>query len=233
LIKMNHNGLETGAGVAVNGKASGRPDIHKTSLTNGDIVIPGLGSYPTPNGVSPTSPPTSTLLDLPPELRHVTEDHNLRHITEGYQPFGTLIGRVTQECFNGLSDVVNQLAEMQVPTSSHLTNGASSHPTTNGAENNTPTNHRKKKMLLEWAHSQRQKLIKLLVLSQWSRHVDDVSKMIDLIHWSNSEVHNYHDAADSLGRIKFETHNFKVRNPDMETALAVLSTGEVPWMPEV
>jgi mediator of RNA polymerase II transcription subunit 14 len=237
---MDTNGAN-GAGVALTGKlnaaaneAAGRPETKDFAqkgsdaviLTNGDH-LPGLGPYPTPNGVSPASPParlTSTLLDLPPELIHVTES---------FQSLGTLIERIAQECYNGLDKVLGQMADIDVPTGAPLTNGAGHHAIVNGVGNNSLSNQRKKKLMLEFASNHRTRFIKMLVLSQWSRNVDDVSKMIDLMFWTRSNFDAYLEAANSVGRLKFETHHFKVRNPDMETALAVLSTGDVPWMPDV
>jgi mediator of RNA polymerase II transcription subunit 14 len=241
---MDTNGAN-GAGVARNGKlnaaadeASARPETTITTttiaqkrsdppaLTNGDH-IPGLGPYPTPNGASPTSPPArqaSTLLDLPPELIHVTE---------GFQSLGTLVERVTQECYNRLDLLLDQMAKLEVPTNAALTNGASHHAAANGVGSNTKANQEKKKLMLEFAMLERARFIKMLVLSQWSRNADDVSKMIDLRVWSMENFTAYDDAANRVGHIKFEGQHFKVRNPDMKTALAVLSTGKVPWMPDV
>lgn len=237
---MDTNGAN-GARVAVNGKppssdASARPDNTPAShpqkrpdqplLTNGD-TIPGLGAYPTPNGVSPTSPPAhmpSAIIDLPPELRE---------ITTGFQSLGTLIERVSQDCYDQLGKKIEQLASIQVPPQGPLTNGAVHHAGINGIQdNNSRENREKRSLMLDFANRQREKFIKLLVLSQWSRNVGDIRKMINLLNWSNDQFNNYHEAADAVGRIKFNTHNFKLQNPDMETALLVLSTGTVP-MPEV
>ncbi|KAF2429666.1 MED14-domain-containing protein [Tothia fuscella] len=203
------------------------PRSDSSHLTNGDVVLPGL-SYPTPNGLSPAmSPPRipPSILELPPELLEVTFN---------FQSLGQLIERVTQDCYGGLVEKIEQLAKMEIPAQPpHLTNGAGNHLGVNGIkDDNSQQNRQKKLQMLEFATAQRHKFIKLLVLSQWSRNVDDVKKMINLIKWSKDQFDSYHDAADGIARIKFETYNFKVQNPDMETALSVLSQGKVPWMPK-
>lgn len=47
----------------------------------------------------------SAMTQSPPELFH---------ITQGFFPFGQLVNRAVQRCWNELSDLINELAEIQV-----------------------------------------------------------------------------------------------------------------------
>jgi mediator of RNA polymerase II transcription subunit 14 len=162
--------------------------------------------------------------DLPPEILH---------ITEGFQSLGTLVERVSQECFNSLSEVVEELAAIPVHSQTPMSNGIGNHALVNGVGNMTKENVRKKELMLEFAHQHRTRFIKLLVLSQWSQHAKDMSQLIDLRVWFNKQIEQYESAAYELGFFKTAIHPFKLPSPDMQTALNVLSTGKVPWTPDV
>jgi hypothetical protein len=231
LISMESNGGMS----AVNGKlAASTADANNTlgkaktpgshALTNGDTPIPGLGPYPTPNGVSPSSPgpaavAPSTILDLPPELRHI----------DAGVPLGTLIERVGQLCYRGIEDLVDSLAKKPV----QMANGIGGHAV-NGSGNKADANQIKKKEIMDFVHLHRSKFIKLSVLVKWSEQAaKQMDQMIDLKAWAHDLDVCYEEAANEIGVFKRNLNNFKLRSPDMETALAVLSTGKVPWMADV
>ncbi|OCK78559.1 MED14-domain-containing protein [Lepidopterella palustris CBS 459.81] len=165
-------------------------------------------------------------MDLPPEIRHITET---------FIPFSTLLTRVAQECFNGLSDVLTQMAELPVPQQpvSSLTNGIGSHGMANGSGNMSENNVQKKLKLMHFADEHRNRFIKLLVLSMWGRHGTDMSKIIDVVSWLREQEACYADAAYWLGQIKLEMAAARIPHPDIKTALEVLSTGKAPWMPDL
>ncbi len=177
------------------------------------------------NGV-PASPAgkvdiPSSILDLPPEIQH---------ITASFQPLSKLIERVTQECFNGLAEVINEMADM---TPAPLVNGVSNGGLPNGTGDSTSADVAKKVRLMEFANRHRERFIKLLVLSQWSRQAEDVSKMIDLWNWYRMQIDYYDAAADWVGHLRLTTSQAKMPNPDIRTALEALSKGRVSWMPDV
>lgn len=163
------------------------------------------------------------------------EPPEIRHVTEGFQPFSKLLTRTAQECRNDLLDLINNLADIEMPAHDPppAVNGLGVHAMQNGAVNASPQSAQKRKMVLEWADMHRKRFIKLLVLSQWSRQAAQVSKLIDILNWAREQDQAYNDAAFWVGAQKANSDGWKVRNPDIKTALEVLSTGKVSWLPEV
>lgn len=239
LITMNEHG-ETGtaslkdqqrrAGDAVQPEDSGKP------ILNGGQSLPQLdGPAESRNGLMPNGSQLdvasrdkalASATKAPPEIKH---------ITDGFQPFSKLLTRTAQECHNDLLELINNLADIEVPSQegAPVVNGLGSHAMQNGAVNASPQSVQKRKMMFEWADMHRKRFIKLLVLSQWSRQAAQVSKLIDILNWAREQEVSYNDAAYWIGAQKANSDNWKVRNPDIKTALEVLSTGKVSWIPEV
>ncbi|KAF2084536.1 MED14-domain-containing protein, partial [Saccharata proteae CBS 121410] len=124
------------------------------------------------------------------------------------------------------------MAEIQVPGAPAI-NGVNGHAATNGTGASSPANDAKKLMMLDWAWQNREKFIKLMVLSTWSRRAAEVVKMVDLNMFLNEQMHVYGIAADAVGNLKLALQPFKAPNPDLKMALEVLSTGKAPWMPSL
>ncbi|KAH0542934.1 hypothetical protein FGG08_002703 [Glutinoglossum americanum] len=170
---------------------------------------------------------TAPYNEVPPEIEH---------ITQGYQPIGKLITRLAQETWKNLLEVIDAMSEMTV--GQHQLNSTSSptylnnHINSNGA-NSSPVNIQKKMKLLNFAKHRRDQFIKVLVLTQWSRQAADVGKVIDLKVWLDGQARLYNDAGYWLGELKRNLSAAKVPNPDLKTALEVLSTGKASWLPDL
>ncbi|KAH0557100.1 hypothetical protein GP486_005109 [Trichoglossum hirsutum] len=166
--------------------------------------------------------------EAPPEIEH---------ITQGYQPIGKLINRLAQETWKNLLEVIDAMSEMTV--NQHQLNSAGSptylnnHTNSNGGANSSPVNIQKKMKLINFAKHRREQFIKVLVLTQWSRQAADVGKVIDLKVWLDGQARLYNDAGYWLGELKRNLSAAKVPNPDLKTALEVLSTGKASWLPDV
>src|SRR4051794_7412637 len=99
-LLMDHpgNGFQDGTGAGaggasrLNGNRSFQPSKPDTSNA--------LTSH---NPVAPLSP--SQMDQLPPEIPHVSA---------GYWSLSKLLARTSQECFNGLSELLSSMAEMPV-----------------------------------------------------------------------------------------------------------------------
>lgn len=159
---------------------------------------------------------SATLSMLPPELEH---------ISQGFFPFAKLINRAVQQCWNDLTDLITELAELQMG-SNNMPNGKP-----NGNQSNE--NIHKKVRILEFAQAKRAEFIKLLVLSQWSRQAADVSKLIDLQAFIRTRYDAYNRALLRVGDMKRDLIGAQMGNHDLKTALEVLSTGKVAYMSEV
>ncbi|TID13997.1 MED14-domain-containing protein [Venturia nashicola] len=208
---MESNGVNGIGKQAASAGDARHPGKQKTlALTNGDTHSP----YPTPNGVSPSSP-VALLGSLPPELRHLDCGMSL----------GTLIERVAELCHRGVEDVVLSLEKRPLP----MANGV---PPYTG--NKPDVNQQKKKELMETVNKHRTRFVKLMVLIQWSEQAGkQMGQMIDIKTWLHELQQCYDNAGKELAVMKRALQPLKIRSPDMETALAVLSTGKVPWMTDI
>lgn len=155
----------------------------------------------------------------------------LTHITHGFFPFAKLINRSVQDCWNELSEVIAELAEIQVPSQDENHPSLLSKGKSTG--NQTTENVHKKLRLLDFAHAKRAEFIKLLVLSQWSQQAADVSKLIDVQGFIRMRHLAYGGAVQWVGEMKRDLVRAQVANPDLRTALEVLYRGEVSSMPDV
>lgn len=184
--------------IGTNTRATHQTQSTESQLSNGAL---------TPGAPGPTSIPRSSPLDdLPPEIRH---------ITEGYHPLSKLFGRASQECFNGLNELVSQLA--QQPDVAQA-NGLRATP-----DQSTPGDARKRLQWLEFANGQREKFIKLLVILQWSKKVDDITKLVDIGVWNAEQRAYYDDSKGYMGNVRRDMAAVRRSAPDIDDALAVLT----------
>lgn len=159
------------------------------------------------------------------------EPFEIPHVTQGFFPFGILINRATQQCWNDLSELITELAALQVPPQEFSTSLAT--PNGKSPGNQSSENVRKKLRVLDFAHTKRAEFIKLLVLSQWSRQAVDVSRLIDLQGFIRTRHQAYAAAVQYVGEMKRDLVRAQVANPDLKTALEVLSKGRVKSLPDV
>lgn len=161
----------------------------------------------------------SRMNDLPDEIAH---------ITEGFVPLSLLLTRLAQTTHNSLQDRIAEMAKMPVPASAM--NGSSSHPTQDDGSNE---NMRKKVALLNFAQDMHGKWVKALVIAEWSRKSEMVSKLIDLKWHIDQQRILYDGMLDQIVNIKRDLTFARMPSPDLKTALQILSTGTAPWMPDV
>jgi mediator of RNA polymerase II transcription subunit 14 len=187
----------------INGKAM--EDAASHQVRGGDTILKDM---------------SDRLSQLPPEIVH---------ITQGYLPLSQLLTRLAQQTHNNLSSKIVELAQMPMPVS--VVNGNSVHYT--ALDDNSADNIKKKKILLDFAQKAHADWTKALVLTSWSRKSEDVSRIIDLkVHLDKQRL--FYDAAvHEMSEVKRNLAHARLPNPDLKTALEVLSTGKAAWMPEV
>jgi mediator of RNA polymerase II transcription subunit 14 len=163
---------------------------------------------------------------LPPELQRYED---------GFLPLSKLIERVAQDCYNGIEATIDDLASIRGPQkpSAPQVNGIGHQSAVKAPAPLTSEDIRKRTTLMNFAHDQRDKLIKLMVLTQWSRKVGDLSKLISINAWLNNQFAAHDWAPHWIGMVKQDMNRLKQNNPDIGTALQVLTTGRAPWMPHV
>ncbi|KAJ8607218.1 hypothetical protein MRB53_040478 [Persea americana] len=81
---------------------------------------------------------------------------------------------------------------------------------------------------LEFAHENREKFIKLLVLVQWSRNVDHVSKLIDLTVWSNTRVEVHNELSWYTDQLEAGLDPLQLPDADLNEALEGLGIASQP-----
>ncbi|KAI8954873.1 mediator complex subunit MED14 [Xylaria longipes] len=207
-------------------------DRNHGSLTNGTRDSPNArnanGANPALNGNTNNAggsqspaPLTSRMNDLPDEIQH---------ITQGFVPLSVLLSRLAQQTHNQLGDEIMALAKM--PTPSSVTNGSPVNPDAS-LDDNSPEILNKKVRLLNFVQERHGEWVKALVIANWSRKAEPVSKLIDLMHHINKTRALYQGSLDYMINIKRDLTYARIPNPDLRTALHVLSTGQAPWMPEL
>lgn len=200
-------------------------------LVNGDTfdgrkdmaVVNGTMAKATTNGASTvvTAPTVEKYSELPPDITHIGP--------EAYHPLSKLLARIAQECYNALESTLHNMAGMQP---SQQANGA----TMNRAvpQDNPEVNKRKKLLLLKFAQENRAKFIKLLVLTEWGqKSAFDIAKVIDLYAWAKEQAAHMDFVDEQVNQIKILSAYARENNPDIRTALDVLSTGKASWIPTV
>ncbi|ORY66223.1 mediator complex subunit MED14-domain-containing protein [Pseudomassariella vexata] len=159
--------------------------------------------------------------DLPDEIQH---------ITEGFVPLGLLLSRLAQKTHNELQGKILRLAKIPLPAAA--VNGNSGHP---GSlpDDTSEANKNKKLELLNFVQDTHAKWTKALVISAWSRKAPIVSKLIDLMHHITMQRVSYDESIAYLIAVKRDLTFSRLPNPDLQTALQLLSTGDAPWMPDL
>ena len=200
------------------------------TLTNGDH---GLMNGSHANGIPP-SPPFSQpkrsgaieklVGQLPPEIEHVTF---------GYVQFSSLTSRLVQETFNELTDVINDMSDMPVSQPSQSGPHNHVHQQPNGTGDTPQANLQRKLRMLQFANDRRAQFIKILILSRWARQVEGVSKVIDLNFWLSNQIGQYNECCAWMGELKRRLAPLREPNPDIKTALQVLSLGKASWLPDL
>lgn len=160
------------------------------------------------------------LKQLPPEVLDLTSH---------FVPLSKLLTRLAQKTHHDLEDTIVSMADMPVPEST--VNGNLSHTTT--GEDNTKENINKKLRLLRFAQDSQAELVKALVITNWSRRSDEIIGAINLKLGLGIKMELYSSAVNELIALKGSLGRARLPNPDLKTALEVLTTGKASWMPQV
>ncbi|KAL2065137.1 hypothetical protein VTL71DRAFT_4278 [Oculimacula yallundae] len=153
----------------------------------------------------------------------------IAHIAENYYPLSMLISRLAQKTHADVLSTIQELGQMPVPVSAANGN-ASHHPV---MEDSSLDNINKKLRLLNFATSSHEAWTKALVITGWSRKAEEVTRLIDVRIHLEAQKQLYTDAINVMAENKRALHNFRLPNPDLKTALEVLTTGKASWMPDL
>ncbi|KAK5731532.1 mediator complex subunit [Elasticomyces elasticus] len=146
------------------------------------------------------------------------------------KPLGKLMDRLAQQCYIDLNQTLTDMtAEDAAGDGLSKANGMSPQGTLDTSE----VSLRKKRKLLDFAHDQRDRFTKTLVLSDWSRNAEDMAKFIDLrIHLDNQRD-GFVNAGNAIAATKWKSIGFKVPAPNIVGAMELLATGAAYWVPDM
>ncbi|KAK5718809.1 mediator complex subunit [Elasticomyces elasticus] len=145
------------------------------------------------------------------------------------KPLGKLMDRLAQQCYIDLNQTLNDMTAEDAGDGQPRANGMSSQGTLDTSE----VSLRKKRKLLDFAHDQRDRFTKTLVLSDWSRNAEDMAKFIDLrIHLDNQRD-GFVKAGNAIAATKWKSIGFKVPAPNIVGAMELLATGTASWVPDM
>ncbi|KAK4105807.1 MED14-domain-containing protein [Parathielavia hyrcaniae] len=184
------------------------------------------------NGNNTQALQNTKMEDLPDEVQHITADS---------LPLSLLITRLAQFSHAKLQELVLSLSSKPLPESFSNGNGNSG---VNGAvkgsanaggpvlEDTSPESLEKKAMVLNYIQDLHSRWVKVLVVTEWAKNADEVGKLIDLRTHLADKLELYNQTFWGLVGVKQELAFAKVPSPDLKTALDVLSSGSVHWMPD-
>lgn len=215
--------------------ANGRPDQDVKMETNVAATDrPVLNVFPSLNGVlggAPLAPVKPKIIKLPPSTdpnRMNDLPDEIVHITQGFIPLSAFLTRLAQLSHNSLQDKIVEIAKQPLPASA--VNGGASNLTASGPDDVSLENLRRKGMLLEFIQDMHAKWVKALVIMEWSRKSEMVSKLIDLKFHIDQQRILFDMALDSMVNVKRDLSYARMPSPDLKTALQILSTGSAPWI---
>ncbi|KAF2277569.1 MED14-domain-containing protein [Westerdykella ornata] len=229
LLVMNSSGANAKEG-------DSRKRTYDGRLVNGDrSPHPPI---PPVNGASDSTtmhgpPCTALFARLAEQLAEMPEEI-ARIDLDAFTPLAKLYERAAQECFVELNDTLQSMAELQQQQQPNgvLTNGVGAH--VNGHPDNSEGNKRKRKMLMDFAQRNRARFIKLLVLTNWAEKYGlPIFKLVHICGWTRAQEWAQDLAEDRFGGLKFFSYGLVERNPDIRTALEILSKGKADWIPDM
>jgi mediator of RNA polymerase II transcription subunit 14 len=83
----------------------------------------------------------------------------------------------------------------------------------------------KKTKLQQWLSLAYKQASKVYVLAKWSRNADDIQKAMNIAAFLRTQGEQIIWATKALHSVQDEAHRFRIRNPDLLTALDVLTNG--------
>ncbi|KAF2663570.1 MED14-domain-containing protein [Microthyrium microscopicum] len=214
---------------AVHGGINGDHGPSLSSLQNGISKSAHVLSSPSQGltngnpGINPMDP-NNSLFNLPAE---VIESMELE-----LTPFSVLVERASRHTFKTLNEKLSLMVLMSVNEPG--INGSSHLPFNGASQSTTGNNNSKKRELLEWANTNREMFIKLMVLSGWSHaNAEVIIPLLKLKWWSDAQHDHLNLVLRGIADAKNGFFRFKLKRPDIQTSLDVLATGTDSRMPDL
>ncbi|BGP00150.1 Mediator of RNA polymerase II transcription subunit 14 [Rhodotorula toruloides ATCC 204091] len=160
-----------------------------------------------PNGTSSHSQPSTSThahssKDPQPEP---ALERELPVILQDLVPLSYIIDRVVAQAYSDLANLVETL------------------PSQN--------DQARKRAIVDYVLQTRRQVVKLLVLARWSTEAERIQRAMNIVGFLSMQNHTLESTITSLTETRTMLSGARVRNYDLSTALAVLSTGTYTGLP--
>ncbi|GKT54836.1 mediator of RNA polymerase II transcription subunit 14 [Colletotrichum tofieldiae] len=210
------------------GKMEGQPSPNKGKAPADTPSLDNVANgTPDSQGKQQTQMSTGLTLQQKPRMNDLPEE--IVHITQGYIPLSMIVSRLAQRTHEDLQKTIMDMAAIK--WAPPAVNGNTPHGT-DALDDMSEGNKRKKMLMLKFAQDAHSKWVKALVITDWSRNAEAVSKLIDIKAHIDSKRMLFDFCQDLLIDLKRSLISARLPNPDLKTALQVLTTGEASWIPE-
>lgn len=125
---------------------------------------------------------------------------DIPHVEANYVDLGRAVGTVCDNAHRELANVLETLPS-------------------------TPADVAKKQALLEVLVRARQEFVRTYVLTKWAKVSEDVTKCIDVVAWLHGQRNCFDNLNHMLVGLGRDLGAAKSRNPDLQTAVQVLTRG--------
>lgn len=147
----------------------------------------------------------------------------------GNKKLGVMLDRLAQQCFTDMNRTVDAMNAQPPSQNTHRASGGASSP----GEDTDETSLAKKRLLLDFAHEQRDRFTRALIISDWSTTAGDLEGVIDLNLQLQKTEFAHNEATRRVGQMKLDMQQAKMPNPNLEGALEYLGTGKSQGMPDL
>ncbi|KAM0716970.1 hypothetical protein Q7P37_006822 [Cladosporium fusiforme] len=132
---------------------------------------------------------------------------------------GKLMIRTAERCFVDLNELLAHMAQQKVSQQGAQANGVTE-------QDMDAVSLAKKRQLLEFAQTQRERFIKALVINDWSKDADAFAGIIDVNAHLGLANACHTQATAAVGEMKLAMNHAKMPNPNIEGALQLLASGK-------
>lgn len=219
-LKRDRNHASEAAGSPAVAPA-GQPQTNGPAVSAPNGALPnGIAHGNTSNGISSTQSAPTLPLGPPPPL-----DQSWRDGPEN-KSLGKLMMRTAEKCWTELDEVLKKMSEQPVSDQGPGANGVMSEQDTDAVS------LAKKRQLMQFASTQRERFMKALVISDWAKDADAFAGIID-VNAHLGKLNACHVGATSaVGEMKLAMNQAKMPNPNIEGALELLGTGKFQGLPD-
>lgn len=174
------------------------------------VLCPLALPRPAAEGAGPPPPAPPSMAAPPPDRTPGTDsptdlEQELPTVLQDLVPLGYLVDRVVAQAYSDLATLVETLPSQ--------------------------SDQLRKRALVDYVLHTRRQLVKLLVLTRWSTEAKPIHKAMNLVGFLSRQNHAVDHAVHSLEHAATQLAAARLRNYDLDSALAVLTSGTYRALP--